>query len=105
MKSSLLNRILLAMLMILSITILVLFGLAFISSLREKQQLTKRYEELELELIEKKKELQFSKEYIDQMMNNPEFFEHVAREKLGYVKPNEKIIRIEQEEPSRVEEK
>lgn len=98
MKGTLLNRILLTMLLAITVSIVVAFATAFLSSYREHQELQKREERLAKELQKKKEEHAYSQEYIDQMMKNPEFLEHVAREKLGYAKPEEKIIRLREEE-------
>lgn len=39
--------------------------------------------------------LEERKEYLDLIENDPEFLEHVVRERLGYVRDNEQVFRFE----------
>ncbi len=59
------------------------------------------YREREIVLLEEietaKEERSYKQAYLKKLLNDPEFFERVARERLGYSRDGEIIIRFEEE--------
>jgi len=57
------------------------------------------YQMKEQDYIEKVKtaeiRLENRKEYLELIQNDPDFLEHVVRERLGYVRDNEQVFRFE----------
>jgi cell division protein FtsB len=57
------------------------------------------YQMKEQDYIEKVKtaeiRLEDRKEYLELIQNDPDFLEHVVRERLGYVRDNEQVFRFE----------
>jgi len=71
-------------------------GVAYYPRIKENERYRRRVMELELEVqkkMETKKQLSAA---IESMNNDPKAVERLAREKLGYAKPGETVIRFEE---------
>jgi len=80
---------------------LVLIGTCYLPLIQQNERM--RAERLRLETAlqketEKSRRLQAQ---IDALQNDPKTVERLAREKLGYAKPDETVIRFETNAPSR----
>ena len=85
--------------MMLLVTFLILvffFGSMILQTYRELQQFSEREARLEAKLEQAQKEF-FQKETYLHRLQDPEFLERVARERLGYTKPDEVIFRFTSE--------
>ena len=83
------------------VAVLVLIGTCYLPLIQQNERM--RAERLRLETAlqketEKSRRLQAQ---IDALQNDPKTVERLAREKLGYAKPDETVIRFETNAPSR----
>ena len=77
------------------LAILLLIGMCYLPLIHQNERM--RAENLRLE-TELKKESEKSKQLqteIDALQNDPKTVERLAREKLGYAKPDETVVRFE----------
>jgi cell division protein FtsB len=77
------------------LAILLLIGMCYLPLINQNERM--RAENLRLE-TELKKESEKSKQLqteIDALQNDPKTVERLAREKLGYAKPDETVVRFE----------
>lgn len=70
---------------------------AFIPNFTKLSKLDIQYSQLQKQLqLEEKKNISLKKEY-NGLSNNPDYIEKVAREKLGWSRPNETVYRFTEE--------
>ncbi len=77
------------------LAILLLIGMCYLPLINQNERMRAENLRLETELqkeTEKSKQLQAQ---IDALQNDPKTVERLAREKLGYAKPDETVIRFE----------
>jgi cell division protein FtsB len=77
------------------IAILLLIGMCYLPLIQQNQRMRAENLRLEKELqkeSDKSKELQTE---IDALLNDPKTVERLTREKLGYAKPDETVVRFE----------
>lgn len=78
-------------------TLLVLvffFGSVILQANRELKQFHEREGRLEAKLQQAEKEFQQKEAYLSRLMEDPEFLERVARERLGYTRSDEILFRF-----------
>ena len=84
------------------LAILLLIGMCYLPLINQNEQFQKENLMLQMELqkeSEKSKELQMQ---INDLRNDPKTIERLAREKLGYARPDETVVRFEPAETNAV---
>ena len=77
------------------LAVLLLIGMCYLPLIQENTRMRAQILKLEQQLkIEQEKSEQFQSE-IDALRNDPKTVERLAREKLGYARPDETVIRFE----------
>lgn len=95
-KSLIFHKSIAALLALLLIGVCVSFGLVMLETHRQLETSRER-EAVLLTELEKKRELYArQKEYLRKMMTDPDFFEKVVRERLGYSREGELVFRFEE---------
>ena len=77
------------------LAILLLIGMCYLPLIKQNERMRAENLRLEMELqkeMEKSRQLQAQ---IDALRNDPQTVERLAREKLGYARPDETVIRFE----------
>lgn len=77
--------------------LVVYFGMALSKTHREFENFKVRQDRIELRLIQARKEFAEKEAYLRRLMEDPEFLERVARERLGYSRPDELLFRFSEE--------
>jgi cell division protein FtsB len=54
-----------------------------------------RQDEVQAQLTEQKAQLQKTQEFLQRLQNDPAFLDYIARERLGYARPDETIYRFD----------
>ena len=86
---------------LLVVAILLLIGMCYMPLIQQNERMRADELRLEMELqkeTEKSRQLQAQ---IDALQNDPKTVERLAREKLGYARPDETVIRFETNAPVR----
>lgn len=91
------ERILLLMLIGMLGVLLMFFGGLLLKTHREFRNFKARQDRIEAKFIQARKEFEQKEAYIAQMVEDPEFLERVARERLGYSRPDELLFRFSDE--------
>ena len=77
------------------LAVLLLIGMCYLPLIQENTRMRAQILKLEQQLkIEQEKSEQFQSQ-IDALGNDPKTIERLAREKLGYARPDETVIRFE----------
>ena len=71
-------------------------GLFFVRTYEEMRTMREREEENRRQLAELKKTFVDQKVTLDRLNQDPAFVERVIRERLGYARPDETVIRFDQ---------
>ena len=91
------ERILLLMLLGMLVVLVVFFGSLLLRTHREYKNFRARESRIEQKLIQARKEFDRKEAYITRLLEDPEFLERVARERLGYARPDELLFRFSDE--------
>lgn len=86
-----------AVLLMLAAAFLILvffFGSIILQTQRELKQFNERELRLQTKLKQAEQEFIQKEMYLSQLLEDPEFLERVARERLGYTRPDEIIFRF-----------
>lgn len=89
-----LNKILVGTLFLCSVAAFVLLGTSFLSAFREYQFMQVRKDTLQEKVTLLHQEISFNEEKISQLLRNPDYLQRVAKERLGYTEPGEKVYRF-----------
>jgi cell division protein FtsB len=90
-----------AVLVLVVIAVLILIGTCYLPVIQENQRMQTQIESLENQVqAEEAKSKQLQSE-IDALQNDPKTVERMARDKLGYAKPDETVIYFENTNESR----
>ena len=80
-----------------ALLVLVIFFSSFIlQTHREYENFKERELRIEEKLIQARKEFEYKEIYLE-LLEDPEFLERVARERLGYARPDELLFRFTNE--------
>jgi cell division protein DivIC len=78
------------------LAVLVIFFCSLIlQTHREYSNFKARENRIELKLIQARKEFDQKEAYLNRLLEDPEFLERVARERLGYSRPGELLFRFD----------
>lgn len=74
---------------------LLLMGVRYLPLIQENERMRRENLRLETELQQEKKAARDLQTQIDALRNDPQTIERLTREKLGYARPDETVIRFE----------
>jgi cell division protein FtsB len=89
------SRLTQAAIALVAIAVLVLIGMAYLPVIQQNEQMRRRIDKLESELEQQKQEAKQLQSEFDALRNDPKTVERLAREKLGYAKPDETVIHFD----------
>ncbi len=75
-----------------ALAILLLIGMAYVKPIQQNEQLRRRIDALDAQLEQQKEIARQLQAEFDALRNDPKTVERLAREKLGYAKPDETVI-------------
>lgn len=78
-----------------TLLLMLFFTMAMIRTYREYAHFQEREQRITRELAQVRNEFARREAYLDRLLNDPEFLERVARERLGYARPDEWVFRFE----------
>ena len=84
-----------------AIAVLLLIGMAYLQPVQENERMRRDIDRLDVELDQQKKISQQLQMDLNALRNDPQTVERLAREKLGYARPDETVIRFETNAPAR----
>ena len=91
------ERALVLMLMGMLCVLIIFFGGLVLKTNREYQNFKVRENRIETKLTQVRKEFAQKEAYMARLIDDPEFLERVARERLGYARPDELLFRFTDE--------
>ncbi len=83
----------LVMALVMMVTVSFFAGI-LIKTHREFAQFEERERRIEAELAQARKTFSQQEAYYHRLLNDPEFLERIARERLGYARPDELVFRF-----------
>ena len=78
-----------------AIAILVLIGTTYLPLIQQNEQMRRRIDRLDADLEKQRQQARQLQAEIDALRNDPKTIERLAREKLGYARADETVIRFE----------
>jgi cell division protein FtsB len=97
MRSSSIYKLLFIGLIILIGSVMSVYGVVFLRGFREYRQLSLKADRLEHQLNEVTTEVTYKEEYLNRLVNDPEFLNHVTQQRLGFAAANEIVFRFPSE--------
>jgi cell division protein FtsB len=89
------SRLTQAVVALVAIAILLLIGMTYLPLIQENEQMRRRIDALDAELAKQNEESKQLQAEFDALRNDPKTVERLAREKLGYAKPDETVIHFD----------
>ncbi|HEU6447423.1 MAG TPA: septum formation initiator family protein [Verrucomicrobiae bacterium] len=83
------------------LAVLLLIGMCYVPVIQQNERMQRQILELQQKIQAEEETSRQLKAEIDALRNDPNTVERLAREKLGYAKPDETIIRFETNSVSR----
>ena len=90
------GRIILTVLICALLALIIFFSGLILQTYREYKNFKEREFRIEEKLIQARKEVEYKEMYLS-LMDDPDFLERVARERLGYARPDELLFRFSDE--------
>ena len=84
-----------AVVALVAIAILLLIGMTYLPLIQENEQMRRRIDTLDAEQEKQKQESRELQAEFEALRSDPKTVERLAREKLGYAKPDETVIHFE----------
>ncbi len=84
-----------AVVILVVLAILILIGMTYLPLIRENERMRAKMDRLDAELQQQEQISKQLKAEIDALGNDPKTVERLAREKLGYARPDETVIHFE----------
>jgi len=84
-----------------AIAVLLLIGMAYLQPIQQNERMRSDIDRLDAELEQQKKNSQQLQTELNALRNDPQTVERLAREKLGYARPDETVIRFQTNAPAR----
>lgn len=94
MRSLSVYKLLFIALIILIGSVMSVYGVVFLRGCREYSQLSLKADRLERQLGEVTTEVTYKEEYLNRLVNDPEFLNHVTQQRLGFATANEIVFRF-----------
>ena len=89
------SRLTQAVVALVAIAILLLIGMTYLPLIQENEQMRRRIDTLDAELEKQKQESKQLQAEFEALRSDPKTVERLAREKLGYAKPDETVIHFD----------
>ena len=77
------------------LAVLILIGMCYLPVIQENARMEGQIDKLQAQLQAEEQKSQHLQSEIDALQNDPKTVERLAREKLGYAKPDETVIYFE----------
>ena len=90
-----------AVVVLVVLAILILIGMTYLPLIHENERMRAKMDRLDTELQAQQEISKQLKAQIDALSNDPKTVERLAREKLGYAKPDETVIHFDTSTNSR----
>lgn len=84
-----------AVIALVAIAILLLIGMTYLPVIQQNERYRREIDRLDVEIQKEAATAKELKSEIDALRNDPKTVERLAREKLGYARPDETVIRFE----------
>ena len=84
-----------AVVALVAIAVLLLIGMTYLPLIQQNEQMRRRIDSLDAELERQRQSAKQFQQEVDALRNDPKTVERLAREKLGYAKPDETIIHFD----------
>ena len=84
-----------------AVAILLLIGMAYLQPIQQNERMRRDIDRLDGELENQKEVSQQLQAELNALRNDPQTVERLAREKLGYARPDETVIHFETNTPAR----
>lgn len=84
-----------AVVALIAIAALLLIGMAYLPQIQKNERMRRELDRLDQELTAQKKMSDQLQQELNALRNDPKTVERLARERLGYAKPDETVIRFE----------
>ena len=89
------SRLTQAAIALVAIAVLVLIGMAYLPVIQQNEQMRRRIDTLDAELDKQKQEAKQLQAEFEALRNDPKTVERLAREKLGYARPDETVVHFD----------
>jgi cell division protein FtsB len=89
------SRLTQAIVALVAVAVLLLIGTTYLPLIQQNEQMRRRIDRLDTELEKQRQQAKELQTQFDALRNDPKTVERLAREKLGYAKTNETVIRFE----------
>lgn len=90
-----------AVVVLVVIAVLLLIGLCYLPLIHENERMRREIDRLDSELHNQEQISKQLRADVDAIRNDPKTVERLAREKLGYARPDETVIHFETNAPTR----
>ncbi len=84
-----------AVVALVAVAALLLIGMTYLPLIEQNEQYRRRIDKLDAELQQQRQQAKELQAEFDALRNDPKTIERLAREKLGYAKSDETVIRFE----------
>ncbi len=84
-----------AVIALVAIAILLLIGMTYLPLIRQNENYRREIDRLDVEIQKQAEIAKDLKSEIDALRNDPKTVERLAREKLGYARPDETVVHFE----------
>jgi cell division protein FtsB len=89
------SKLMQAVVALVAIAALLYIGMWYLPLIQQNEQMRRRIDTLEVELDKQKQESKQLQAEFDALRSDPKTVERLAREKLGYAKPDETVIHFD----------
>ncbi len=89
------SRLTQAVVALVALAILVLIGMTYLPLIQQNEQMRRRIDRLDADLEKQRQQARQLQAEFDALRNDPKTIERLAREKLGYARADETVIRFE----------
>ena len=89
------SRLTQAVVALVAIAVLLLIGMTYLPLIQQNEQMRRRIDRLDADLEKQRQQAKLLQAEFDALRNDPKTVERLAREKLGYAKADETVIRFE----------
>lgn len=90
-----------AVIALVAVAVLVFIGLAYLDPIRQNERMRKEIYRLDAEIQKQDATARELRAEIEALRNDPATVARLAREKLGYAKPDETVVRFDTNAPAR----
>ena len=84
-----------AVVALIAIALLLGIGVAYLPQIQKNERMRRELDRLETEVIQQKQISEQFQQELNALRNDPKTVERLARQSLGYAKPDETIVRFE----------